>query len=98
MEYRTEYRIDKYYGSCNYEHAEDCYGEYVHIYNLFIYPEYRRKGNATEMLKLAIEDIKKMGWDGKIKIVATPEKCDISKQKLSRFYKSLGLQVCEYYI
>jgi len=85
--------IENEFGYCAYAFEED----YVHVYNLFIFPEFRRQGKARDILRQAIEAIKKTGYEGLIQIVAEPQPDCISKEKLMSFYKSLGLTVFEYY-
>lgn len=85
--------IDNEFGYCAYAIEED----YAHIYDLFVYPEFRRKGKATELLQSAINEIRRLGWEDVIKIVAIPIDNSISKEKLVAFYKSMNLDVYEYY-
>jgi ribosomal protein S18 acetylase RimI-like enzyme len=85
--------VETDYGFCEYAFEEG----YTHIYNLFVFSEYRRNGKARELLKLAIEEIRKSGYDGEIQIVAEPQEKSIDKEKLIEFYKSMGLQVFQYY-
>lgn len=85
--------IKNEFGYCYYSFEED----YVHIYNLYIYSNYRRQGKAREILKLAIEKIRKFGYNGDILIVAKPTEDSISFEDLKRFYESMGLKVFEYY-
>jgi len=85
--------IKKSFGHCCYEFKED----YVHIYDLFIFPKSRRMGNARRILQIAINRIKKIGYKGKIKIVAQPRGDSISLKNIVTFYKSMGLEVFSYY-
>jgi ribosomal protein S18 acetylase RimI-like enzyme len=72
--------------------------EYVHIYNLFIHPKFRRQGKAKILLQNAIECIRKTGYNGEIQIVAEPQENSICKENLITFYKSMGLVVYECYL
>lgn len=81
------------YGSCEYSFEVD----YVHIYNLYIHPEFRRRGKAREILLLVINNIRNTGYRGVIQIVANPSEKAIDKERLYRFYKSLNLEVYSYY-
>lgn len=86
-------KLQNEFGYCSYEFEED----YVNIFSLYIYPEYRRQGHATQLLKTAIKEIREQGWDDEIQIVALPSEDSISKEQLSDFYESLGLKVFDYY-
>lgn len=89
-----QHEIKNEFGKCNYSFESD----YVHIFNLYIYPEYRRQGKARKMLASAINAIRNTGYNGAIQIVAMPyDDCGISAEKLSEFYKSMGLDVYSYY-
>lgn len=82
----------------NYIHTKHgyCYyyieGEEAIIYNLYIEPQYRRKGYAKQLLKLVIYLIKTFGITA-IQIECKPRDDSISLEELSRFYKSMRLQV-----
>ncbi len=71
--------------------------DYVHIYNLYVKPEFRRQGKANELLATAIKGIKNTGYTGEIQIVAIPKENSIPLKNLRNFYESLGLTVYEYY-
>lgn len=90
---KTDVYIQNKFGYCSYGFEKD----YVHIYGLFVYPEYRRSGNARELLTLAISKIRQRGYTGKIQIVANPQGNSISKDDLISFYESLDLEVFTYY-
>lgn len=81
------------FGKCSYDFEED----YCHIHSLYVNPPERNKGNATKLLKQVIQEIKQLGWDKDIEIVCLPTEKEIDKKRLTRFYKSLGLKVFEYY-
>lgn len=95
------------FGYCDYGFEQDSYldkkgnkvyGEnYVHIYNLFVYPEFRKQGKAKKILQAAIDAIRKTGYRGTIKIVVDPKEDCISLKKLTSFYKNMGLEVFTYY-
>ncbi|NIO86326.1 MAG: GNAT family N-acetyltransferase [Candidatus Aminicenantes bacterium] len=84
--------IKNNFGYCEYGFEKD----YVHIYNLFIYPKFRNKGRAREILQAVIDEIRKI-YKGAIQIVADPKEKGIDKKRLSTFYKNMGLEVYEYY-
>ena len=85
-------KVANNFGSVEYSFEED----YVHIYNLYVKPEYRNQGNAKVLLEQAIAEIRNTGWEDEIQIVCNPEK-EIDKEKLKRFYKRMGLSVYDYY-
>ena len=77
--------------------GKDFEQDYVHIHSLYILPGYRKQGHATAILQKAIKAIRKKGYTGGIQIVANPTEDGISAEKLKSFYKSLNLEVFEYY-
>lgn len=81
------------YGCCYYAFKQD----YVHIYDLYVLPGYRRQGHAKAILKEVIAIIREIGYIGSIQIVAIPTEDSIDKEALKSFYESLGLDVFEYY-
>ncbi len=90
----NNYRVKNAFGYCGYGFEKD----YVHIYDLFVYPEFRRQGKAREILQCAIDAIRARRYRDAIQIVADPQKkCGISLEKLKSFYKNMGLKVFEYY-
>lgn len=86
-------RIQNKHGYCYYELKQD----YVHIYNLFVAFKQRRKGIARTIIQNAITEIRKLGYHGKIQIVAIPREDSISAKNLMEFYKKMGLEVFTYY-
>ena len=84
-------------GYCKYAFEEDDIGSYVHIFDLYVYPEFRGKGISKTLLNKAIKEITDTGYSGEIKIVACPREESISLKKLQSFYSSLGLAVYENY-
>jgi ribosomal protein S18 acetylase RimI-like enzyme len=85
--------ISNVFGHCYYAFEHN----YVHIYNLKVFPDYRRQGKAKELLQITINEIRKKGYTGSIQIVAIPQDNSIPLEKLKSFYKDLGLDVFEYY-
>lgn len=79
------------YGHCHYCVCanEDC----SMIYNLFVEEKHRRKGYAKSFVIQAIDEIRKTGYLGDIKIVAEPESESISKEELIKFYEKMSLKV-----
>ena len=92
----TTYLIRNKYGEVFYS-SKDTNSFYVHIFNLYIEPEYRNKGQARKLLNQAIYEIRELGWKDEIEIVCDPIEKGIDKERLKQFYKSLGLKVYEYY-
>ena len=65
------------------------------IYNLYVEPEYRKQGKATYLIKLAIEEIKLTGYDGKIGVSVEPKEKSISEKDLKAFYEKMGLVILD---
>lgn len=65
----------------------------VVIYNLYVYPKYRRKGNARKLLQYIINEIRYTGYTGEIEIEAKPKENSISLENLISFYKNMGLKI-----
>ena len=82
----NDLNIHNAFGSCEYEFKPD----YVHIFNLFVKPEFRLLGKARELLQIAIKKIRETGHKKDILIVT-------DSKKLKIFYESLGLKVYNYY-
>ena len=80
-------------GYCWYEFIDG----YVHIYNLYVKPEFRNKGYAKDLLTKTIKAIRSKGWTDEIQVVCNPTEEGIDKERLGNFYESLGLTVYEYY-
>jgi len=91
-------RIKNKYGSCVYSFEKDSDEDYFHIYNLYVLPEFRRMNKAKELIKKAIFEIRKTGYQGEILIVAKPEEGSISFEKLKNFYERMGLKVFQEYL
>jgi GNAT superfamily N-acetyltransferase len=89
--------IKSKYGYCSYSFECKEHIKYVHIYNLFIFPKYRKCGNARIILQRTINQIRKRGYNGKIKIVANPKEEGIDKKRLMLFYRKMKLDVYSYY-
>ena len=64
---------------------------------MYVHPEYRRKGIATKLLKLVIDDIKKSDFEDDICIEVEPEYRNLI-EPLLRLYKRLGLRVLNEYL
>jgi len=78
------------YGYCCFEIEQ---GENPIIFNLYIYPSYRRQGYGRKILQRIINDIRKTGYAGEIDIVASPLEDSISREKLISFYSTMGLNI-----
>lgn len=82
--------IHNKYGYCFYSiEANDT----AMIYNLHVEPEYRRKGHAKNLIRLVIEEIRKVGYNKEIQIEARPREDSINVENLIAFYKRLGLKI-----
>ena len=68
-----------------------------HVYNLYVYPAFRHRGKAKELLNMAINKIRAFGYDGEIQIVANPKEDGIDANKLRLFYQRMGFKVFSYY-
>lgn len=77
------------YGYCYYS-LED--GKAT-IYNLFIEPEYRKKGLARKLLEMVIDVIRNEGVTEDIEISAEPRDKSIDLESLKRFYRSMDLKI-----
>lgn len=66
---------------------------YPIIYNLYIYPQYRMCGHSKLLLQFVINEIRKDGYTGEIRIQAKPQEDSISLENLIKYYKSMGLIV-----
>lgn len=75
------------YGECHYEINED----YAHIFNLYIFERYRKRGLAKQLLNDVIKEIRFKGHKGEIQIVT-----DVPY--LKAFYERLGLVVFPCYL
>lgn len=91
MEECENFFHDKY-GYCYYSIEP---GKKPVIFNLYIEPEYRRKGHARKHLQFVINEIRKAGYQGGIEIEAIPRENSINLEKLVSFYKSLELEIIE---
>ena len=61
-----------------------------YIYNLYIFPKYRRKGHAKNLIKKCINIIRNTYKDNRrIQIVADPQEKSINKEDLKKFYKKM---------
>jgi GNAT superfamily N-acetyltransferase len=66
------------------------------IHTLYVEPEHRRKGYATHLIKLILNEIEFIeDFHGEIQIKAEPQENSISKEDLISFYKKMGLKVLE---
>lgn len=93
MIHNNESVIKNNFGHCKFAFEKD----YVHIYDLFIKPQFRRQGRAREILQAAIDEIRKTGYIGSIQIVAKPTEEQVDLKRLIAFYKNMKLEVYTYY-
>ena len=82
--------IHNKFGYCYYEIEP---GKNPIIFNLYVHPEYRRKGHAKQILEYVIGQIRATGYRGMIDIEAIPREQSIDRQSLSNFYTLIGLNV-----
>jgi hypothetical protein len=80
------------YGYCYYEVEA---GRAPIIFNLYVHPEYRRTGQARKLIAYVINQIRSLGYTGKIDIEALPREQSISREDLANFYEGLGLHVVD---
>lgn len=83
--------IQNRFGYCFYE----CKKDSALIYNLFVYPEFRRQGKAKRLLRLVINEIRDSGYAGAINITVSPKDESVNIDRLSSFYQILGLKITE---
>lgn len=82
--------IHNKYGYCYYSiEANDT----AMIYNLYVEPEYRRKGHAKKLIQMVIREIREAGYNKEIQIEARPREDSIDVESLVAFYKRMGLKV-----
>lgn len=81
--------IHNKYGYCFYSIENDT----AIIFNLYVEPEYRRKGHAKHLIQLVIREIRVAGYDKEIQIEAQPREGSIDVGDLINFYKRMGLKV-----
>jgi GNAT superfamily N-acetyltransferase len=79
--------IHNKYGHCYYSLDDHL------IYNLYVHQEYRRQGHSKVLLEYAINEIRKTGYTGEIKVEAIPREDSISKENLIAYYKSMNLTI-----
>lgn len=65
------------------------------IYNLYVYPQYRRQGHSRILLQRVISQIREDGYKGKIYIQAQPRENSIELSDLIWYYKSMGLTILD---
>lgn len=82
--------IQTKYGYCYYEIEP---GENPIIFNLYVYPQYRRKGQAKKLLQYVINEIRSAGYEGKIDIKVSPRENSISAENLTLFYEEMKLNI-----
>jgi ribosomal protein S18 acetylase RimI-like enzyme len=63
------------------------------IFNLYVEPEFRRKGHAKKLIYLAIKEIREMAYSGDIWIEVRSKEDSIDINNLSSFYKRMGLKI-----
>ena len=94
--FNDEYdRIETDFGYCKYGFFDNVFNNKLvcFIYDLYIYKQYRGFGISRRILESAICEIKSLGYIDDIYIESDPRENSISKIKLTRFYKSLGLKI-----
>ena len=66
------------------------------IYNLYVHPEYRRRGHSKTLLQYVINEIRCSGcpgWIDEIGIEAKPQENSIPFEKLIKYYENIGLKI-----
>lgn len=86
----TEHQVQNEFGHCFYTML----GDHGFVWNLYIYPEHRRKGKARELLECVKKILNKEGYST-IKMYAVPTENSIERVELVRFYESMGFHVLE---
>lgn len=89
MDKINENFIHNKYGYCYYVIENDS----AIIFNLFIEPEYRRKGHARKLINAVIREIRETGYNNEITIEAIPQENSIDNNNLVLFYHSMGLKL-----
>lgn len=82
--------IQTKYGYCFY-----AMGPRPIIYNLYVHPQYRRRGCSKALLEIAMCEIWKGEYKGEIHIQAEPREGSISRDDLMEYYDRMGLVVCD---
>ena len=82
--------IHNKYGYCYYEIEQD---KTPLIFNLYVYPQYRKQGHARKILEFVMNEIRQTGYTGMINIEVSPREDSISRESLAGFYSSLGLNL-----
>ena len=81
--------IHNKYGYCYYAISNDT----ATIFNLYVEPEYRRRGYAKDLIRMVTREIRAVGYDKEINIEAHPREDSITIENLVAFYKRMGLRV-----
>lgn len=94
MKYNENFICNKF-GYCYYSLPFDKYTNAL-IYNLYVYPKFRKKGKATRLIQLVINEIRYAGYTGSINIEAKPRENSIKNNDLINFYTKMGLNILNY--
>jgi len=86
-------RVSCKFGYCYYSFEDEHGPEYVHIYNLFVFHDYRGQRKARVILQKAIDEIRENEYMGDIEIVARSNDNSIDTGILEKFYESMDLKV-----
>jgi len=89
MEENENFIHDKY-GYCFYVIPP---GKTPTVYNLYVEPQYRRRGHAGRLLRYVINEIRATGYTGRIEAEAVPRENSINLEHLVSFYNRIGLDV-----
>ena len=82
--------IHNKYGYCFYAIESN---DVAIIFNLYVEPEYRQKGHAKNLIRLAIREIREAAYTEEIQIEARPREDSINIENLVAFYEKMGLKV-----
>ena len=80
--------IHNKYGYCYYSVEPD---SAALIYNLYVEPDYRRKGHAKDLIRFVVREIRESGYNAEIQIEVRPREDSIDTESLATFYKGMGL-------
>lgn len=80
--------VQSEYGYCFYEVDESAL-----IYNLYVYPEFRRNGHATDLLHMAVKELRATGYCGQICVEVVPTEDSVCVPVLANFYVKNGLEL-----
>ncbi|MHA1304080.1 MAG: GNAT family N-acetyltransferase [Candidatus Heimdallarchaeaceae archaeon] len=63
------------------------------IYNLYVHPQYRKRGHSKMLLQYVMNEIKRTGYEGEIGIQVAPREASIDSEHLTDYYIRMGLKI-----